>query len=315
MTEIRELRHFAVVAETLNFRLAAERLRITQPALSRSIAGFEKRLSVQLFVRSTRGVALTTEGARLLRKAQEALASMHEFELAASALGAAGRPVLRIGLYGDGLADLTHPVLSEFRHRFPETKVQVFDADGRQGIKPLLSGDWHAAFVRAPAPLPELHLTAIFAEPVDVLLPEAHRLADGAVVDVAELRGDSWVTFPPTIPLPWADYWLGREQFGDEAITIGVYARSEAEFKAAIGYQGCVGLLPRSVARRPHAGVVVRAVDGVSDSIAVVAMPATGYDPAAAALAEVAVKVARENISLVQDGYIPEEAHHDRGGL
>lgn len=66
--EFRNLRHFAAVADTLNFRVVGERLHLTQPALTRSIAALERELGVLLFTRDKRHVALTADGPRWLAR-------------------------------------------------------------------------------------------------------------------------------------------------------------------------------------------------------------------------------------------------------
>src|SRR5438874_7871834 len=83
--EIRHLRYFLVVAETQNFTRAAQRLRITQPSISQTVAQLERELGVQLFRRMGKRVQLTEAGAALrasagvvLRKLDEARASVHQ---------------------------------------------------------------------------------------------------------------------------------------------------------------------------------------------------------------------------------------------
>jgi DNA-binding transcriptional LysR family regulator len=304
--EIRNLRHFVVLADTLNFRLAAGRLHMTQPALTRSIAGLEHQLGVRLFHRDKRHVALTAEGSDLLIRARRLLAGMDEFAFAAHSLRAASQRVLRVGIYGNGLAQLTYPVLREFRRRYPDTRLQVRDADFRYGIEPLLSGEYHVALLRVPAQLPELRTVPVFREPIDVLLPRDHRLAGHATTDIGELFDEPWVTFPPSIPGAWAAHWLAAEKRGESKAVIGTYARTEYELFAAVAYQGLVALVPRSAPRmRPHPGIVAAPVSGMGPSTAAVAMPAAGYDPAAAALAGVATEIAREHIGVIDDARLP----------
>src|SRR6266508_3095261 len=74
----RLLRYFVAVAEELHFTRAAARLYVAQQALSRDIARLERQLGVRLFTRTTRRVALTGEGERLLVRARELLALHHQ---------------------------------------------------------------------------------------------------------------------------------------------------------------------------------------------------------------------------------------------
>src|SRR2546426_7138926 len=88
----RLLRAFLAVAEELHFTRAAARLYVAQQALSRDVRRLERELGAQLFVRSTRQVALTAEGERLLPYARRVLAA-HE-ELAAAFRAESGRPLV-----------------------------------------------------------------------------------------------------------------------------------------------------------------------------------------------------------------------------
>lgn len=303
--EVRTLRHFVTVAETLNFRLAAERLHLTQPALTRSIAGLERQLGLLLFHRDKRRVALTEDGADLLIRARTILAGVDDFAFAAHALSTASQSTLQIGVYGDGLAQLTHPILMEFRRRYPDARLLVRDADFQRGIEPVLSGTFRAALLRAPTALPELRLIPLFLEPVVVGLPLGHRLSARPEVDVEDLFDDPWVTFPPATPGAWAAQWLVEDRRKGAKPVIGTYARSEYELYAAIAYGGQVGILPRSVLDlRPHPGIVAVPVRDFPPLTAAVALPVHDAEPLAVALATVASEVAAQNLHLVA-GAIP----------
>lgn len=304
--EIRSLRHFVAVADTLNFRIAGERLHLTQPALTRSIASLERELGVLLFDRDTRGVRLSTDGAQLLARARRILAAADEFTYAAHSLHAKSARELRVGLYGNGLAELTHPVLKTFCDLNPDTAVQVRDADFARGIEPLLSGEYDIAFLRAPVDLPQLRTIRLFSEPMDLILWEGHRLAGESSADITEIFDDPWVTLPPSIPSAWSAVWLFADQRGGAAPNIGAYARTEGEFGAAVAYRRLSGVLPTSVLRlKPHPQV--RAVRARGDvlSHAAVAFPSSGFSPAAVTLADIAADVASRRLELVQDALAP----------
>ena len=73
--ELRHLRYFAAVAETLNFRAAANRLHVAQPALSAQIKSLEEELGSTLFERTTRKVELTPAGRVFLEEAKKVIAA------------------------------------------------------------------------------------------------------------------------------------------------------------------------------------------------------------------------------------------------
>src|SRR5688572_16419300 len=94
---LRQLRYFAVLGEELNYRRAAERLFITQPALSTAIKQLEHQFGAALFTRNTREVALTDEGQAWLPRVQEAL---HGVDLAVEnlvSLAGAHQGRIRVG--------------------------------------------------------------------------------------------------------------------------------------------------------------------------------------------------------------------------
>ena len=83
--DLRRLRNFLVLAEELNYRVAASRLYLTQPALSRSIAALEREFGVRLFERDTRHVTLTREGETLLDRVRTLLRDADALAQAAGA--------------------------------------------------------------------------------------------------------------------------------------------------------------------------------------------------------------------------------------
>lgn len=293
--EIRSLRHFVAVADTLNFRIAGERLHLTQPALTRSIASLERELGVRLFDRDTRGVALTTDGAQLLERARNILASSDEFTYTARTLRAASDGELRVGLYGNGLADLTHPVLREFGRRRPDVLLQVTDVDLALGLSPLFGSEIDVAFVRSPFAVPGLTCVPIFSEPLVLAVWEGHPLAGASSADVRETLEDTWVAFPPSIPHEWAAFWLFSALREGSTPHIGAFARSDGDYISAVAYGHMTGVLPSSTLRmRPHPGVVAVPIVPEVYAQSVVAYPSSGFSPNAVTLAEVASEVARE---------------------
>ena len=120
--ELRHLRYFVVVAEELNLRRAADRLEITQPAVTKQVAGLEEQVGVSLFARDRgRLTGLTSAGAELLAEARHIVEQVEEAvrRVQLVALGRAGR--LRIGLTDDAATLALTSILAAFHARSPKS--------------------------------------------------------------------------------------------------------------------------------------------------------------------------------------------------
>ena len=128
--DLNRLRLVAVVARCLSFRKAAAELGVSPAALSERIRAYEEQLGVRLFNRTTRSVALTTAGAKLLAEVGPAL------ETIASAVAAARTPVdapvglLRINGPRPALEFRLAPIVAAFLLRHPGVSIELVADDG-----------------------------------------------------------------------------------------------------------------------------------------------------------------------------------------
>jgi DNA-binding transcriptional LysR family regulator len=186
--DLRLLRHFLVVAEELHFTRAAARLYVAQQVLSRDIRRLEQQLGVRLLTRTTRRVALTAEGERLLVRARELLA-LHDQTL--HELDDHHRPLL-VDLLAEGHTPAR--VLRGARKRAPHTElVARFHGGMGAALHMLLADHLDIAFGRSEGlgqPFPtQLTRRLIRLEPLALLLPQEHPLAALDAVPLAALRG------------------------------------------------------------------------------------------------------------------------------
>ncbi len=184
--DTKQLRAFVVLAELGRYHLAAERLCITQPALSKQIQVLETQLGTRLFERGRQGAQLTASARALLPRARELLTQheqFHQYELQV-VKGEAGRLALGFGLSSFHLAP---QLVAAFRQRFPEVVIGLEDLPSERQCQLLLAGELQAGFVRLPvaAPLqvqPLLNDRLVLAAPramalrAEDVLAEFHRL-------------------------------------------------------------------------------------------------------------------------------------------
>ncbi|KOV82647.1 LysR family transcriptional regulator [Streptomyces sp. NRRL WC-3618] len=214
----RLLRAFVAVAEELHFTRAAARLYVAQQALSRDILRLERELGADLFVRSTRRVALSADGDRLLPYARRMLAAHDEL---LAAFGEA-RPLL-VDLNSPGLAT-GRRVLHRARELAPECELMArFESGLTFAAGELLAGRLDASFGRFagldPALRAQLDQQPVRYEPMAIVLPEDHRLAALPEVPLAALAGETVYAGAGNPRTPeWTD--LARRLFEGRGIGI-----------------------------------------------------------------------------------------------
>ena len=226
---LRQLRYFAVLGQELNYRRAAEKLFITQPALSTAIKALEGQFGVALLRRNTREVALTDLGAAWLPQVQQALGGIDAVVANLVTLSGTRQGVLRIGyLIGTG-ADLLFRLIRHFGTAYPEVVVEPIEFDFSDPTAGLADGSTEVAIIRPPVDLPEHRMLILDSESWVACLPRDHRLAERAEVEIAELLEDPIVCAPLTAG-PWRDYWLAMDARGNRPPTIAAVAATyEAE--------------------------------------------------------------------------------------
>jgi DNA-binding transcriptional LysR family regulator len=138
--ELRHLRYFVAVAETLSFRKAASRLSVSEPALSQQVRHLEDELGVKLFDRNSKGVELTEAGRVFLRSAGRTLVSAQEAVAQVREVAAGQRGRLLIGSIGPLVHAFLPDALARFRERFPLVEVTVLNMNGRAQAEALANG-------------------------------------------------------------------------------------------------------------------------------------------------------------------------------
>ncbi|MEV3861358.1 LysR family transcriptional regulator [Streptomyces sp. NPDC050095] len=270
--DTRLLRYFTAVAEEGHLTRAAERLYISQPALTKQIKQLENLLGVDLFTRSRAGMALTDAG-RALAERTPAVVDAWDAALRETR-GAASRAarVLRVGFVASAANELTQRIVAEFARRRPGWKVELTQTAWDDPTAGLASGAADAAFIRLPVPGQDaFHLEVLITEPRWVGLPLHHRLADRDVVDFTDLLDEPYVAAPAGTGR-WRDYWLALDERAGHPVTIGATAHNPDEWLTAIAHGHGISLTPEATARfyqRPD--VVYRPVRGVSESEVAVA--------------------------------------------
>ncbi len=176
--DLRSLRAFVVTAEELNFRRAAERLHMSQPPLSRMIAGLEEGLETRLFERSTRRVALTEAGELLYREAKTLLESVDK--LARTMKRESGTPRrFKIGCTAAAYCTAFPNIVARVRELHPGVEIELHEINSDAQMAAIASARLDAGIVVMPARHPEVGVQPFARMRMRMAVPSSHPLADG----------------------------------------------------------------------------------------------------------------------------------------
>lgn len=189
---------FLAVAESGSFSTAAERLFLTQPAVSKRIAQLEQQLGTRLFDRVGRRIRLTEAGEALLPRARQVLLDLEDMSRAISNLTGTVSGTLRIGTsHHIGLHRLP-PVLRRFSREYPDVKLDIHFIDSEEAWEAVLHGDLEMGVVTLPPqPDPRLHSQAVWQDPLVFMAAPEHPLARLQRVPLETLTGYSAILPSP----------------------------------------------------------------------------------------------------------------------
>jgi DNA-binding transcriptional LysR family regulator len=215
--EFRHLRYFATVAEELHFGHAAERLFISQPALSQAIARLEGALGVRLLSRTRHSVELTEAGAELLRRARRLLADKEEAVERVRSVARGETGVLRVGVALLAEHEVA-PVLTALAGVEPGLVVDRFAAVSERLLEHLREGSLDAAFVhQVPllTVLEDLEWEVVRHGRLASLMSSANPIAGRASVRLEELAAETFLVNPRELaPSAYEGLKLMCREFG-----------------------------------------------------------------------------------------------------
>jgi len=256
--ELRHLRHFVAVTETLHFGRAAERLYMAQPPLSQSIRQLEEEVGVALFERTSRRVALTPAGIVFHAHALRILQGVDEACLAArrAELGEVGW--LGIGFSASAAYDVLPGALRTFRKAYPDVDLRLYEMNAAEQAHALRDGKIHLGLARPSIEEPGLVRETITHEPFVVALPTAHPRAASPDLDLADFADEPFILFP-TLPKP---------SYGDSILQVCALAgfvphvaQEVREMQTAISLVAAgmgIALVPAPVQNMQRVGVTYR---------------------------------------------------------
>ena len=210
--ELRHFRYFVAVAEESSLGRAAQRLHVSQPALSQQISDLEDELGLKLFTRNSRGVELTEAGRvfliggrRVLVAAQEATERAHE-----AATGERGQLV--IGSFGATTVSFLTDVLARFREQHPLVEITLLHMNNREQVEAVLNGSIKLGIGYYCEVLEEdekerVSTRLLLRSRVGIVCPKNWRSPKGTVPKLNDFRHEKFLAISPDHVFGY-DQWL-----------------------------------------------------------------------------------------------------------
>ncbi len=194
--EIRHLQTLLALRELGTLAKAAERLHVTQSALSHQLKELEQRLGLKLYHRKGKPLRFTSAGERLLRLAERVMPEVDsaEAELRRMAKGESGR--LHIAIECHSCFEWLMPAMDTYRPRWPEVEMDVTLAYSFEPLPALVRGDLDLVITSDPQPLPGIVYHPLFRFQGVLVMANEHPLVKKAWIEPADLRDETLITYP-----------------------------------------------------------------------------------------------------------------------
>jgi DNA-binding transcriptional LysR family regulator len=264
--DLRHLRALVAIAETGSYRAASERLRIAQPALSRTLADLEHRVGTRLLARGPRGAAPTEAGAALLADARRILADVAEAAMRARRIGAGQAGELRLAfIEAASWAGRFPAALAAFRAARPGVRLVLTPASSVAGLAAVREGRVDAAACYyAPSGDPDLATARIRDDDVAAILPAGDALARRRTLRLADLSGRPFVFFPRHVSPAYHDALASRFAAAGFVPQVVQEGSDQNTIVALVAAGIGISVVNGAVRHRCPEGVAVRALADLS---------------------------------------------------
>ena len=194
--ELRQLRYFIAVAQTLHFRKAAENLAISQSALSQQIMLLESIVGVKLLNRTNRKVLLNRSGELFLEEAlritKQVDHSITNWKLRQE--GSDG--ILKIAFVASAMQQFLPPILKAYDQKYPNIKLQLEELTNKDQLQALQQNSIDIGFMRTNKVTSNLLVKPVFQESLTLVLPEEHPITQENFTTMRSFIDASFILFP-----------------------------------------------------------------------------------------------------------------------
>ena len=194
--ELRHLRTLVALRDTGSLVEAADRLFVTQSALSHQLKDLEDRIGCALFFRKTKPVRFTAAGQRMLSLADEILPKVAASERDLQQVGGGRTGRLHIAIECHSCFEWLMPTIERYRDGWPDVQLDLVGGFNFDALPALLQGDLDLVITANPQPGDGIRYAPLFQYEAQLVLPRTHALTEVACIEPAQLRAETLIVYP-----------------------------------------------------------------------------------------------------------------------
>jgi DNA-binding transcriptional LysR family regulator len=255
--ELRQIRSFLSIAETLHFGRTAELIHLSQPALSLQIRALEEEVGVRLFERNRRKTTLTAAGFAFREDATRALSQL-DHAVRRARLAAHGKlGLLRIGFISTAGSEIVPNIVGQFRELNPEVEFSLRAITTADQVRMLETGSLDIGFLRLPiGGHATLDLVTVHREPFVLVMPTSHKLAKRKRVRLREVSGEDFVMYERAYAPGFHDLIFGMLRDAGIVPNVSQTAAEIATLISLVDAHMGIAILPASAVKHSVASVI-----------------------------------------------------------
>lgn len=262
MFTLTQLTSFVAVAEELHFTRAAQRLRMTQPPLSRQIRQLEHDLGAQLLNRSNKSVQLTPAGRAFLAEARSILRHSEQAALAVRQVSSGEAGSVTVGFTAASAHSMLGTLLSTAREVMPRAEIVLREMITRDQLAALANNSLDLGLVRPSAAGPDLVSRPALKEQLVAALPAAHELTrhQGALT-VADFERQELLMYSPVEARYFHELLISVFRSAHVSPVYSQYLSQVHSILALVNVGLGVALVPEAAAQLRYPEVVFKPVE------------------------------------------------------
>lgn len=246
--DLRPLKYFLVLADTLHFGRASEACHVSPSTLSRTIQQLEESVGVRLFERDNRQVLLTRQGHEFQRWARDTLEQWEQ--LRQSMMSDACTLTGEISIYCSVTASYSflYDLLSGFRQHYPGIELKLHTGDPARSVSRVLAGNEDMAITSRPRQLPDgLAFKSLTRSPLVFIAP--HEPQEWIPADPSTPHADQWRNVPMVLSESGLSRQVSNTWFRALGVTPRIYAQvaGHEAIVSMVGLGFGIGVVPRIV--------------------------------------------------------------------